>query len=582
MTLRARSGSTRPRRSNADNEARQKLLVTLGFIGVILTAVGILGAAVALTYYNDHLRAVATVDGTSITHDQLVKRAEIKFFNIGEGEKRVRESLAAGEVGKDVAAEQLQLLGKQRDTVAQDALDDLVRQALLVELTATEGIAYSDADLEAALSKEASKAELRKVLAIFVRPEVSAGAEFPDDQQRAAARANADAALARLKAGTDFGAVARQYSNDISKELGGDYGVVAATNPTDRPWVKAVFALPVNGTSDVIEGLDGTFRIGRVTEITAAREDPSFRAAVTKGPGLEDYKRSLIGQVLQQKITDKLVAAQTSGPVEQVHAFEIFIAARSEAGEEVRASHILYSPKRDPGGASALASDDPGWADAQAKADAAAAALRLLADVPTREAEFAKRATAESDDSSNAATGGDLGWFARGGMVQEFGDAIFVGTHLKGDIIGPVRTQFGWHLILFESRRLPPKERAAALIISAREPNADFAAIAKEESAGIEASKGGDLGWIAPGQSRDAKIETALFGLQAGQVSDGLQLVDGIYIYKVTERATRPLTVEQINQIGLYAFNTWYEPKRAAAAITFDTAALGAIATAGP
>jgi parvulin-like peptidyl-prolyl isomerase len=582
MTLRARSGGGRSRRSSADNEARQKLLVTFGFIGVILTAVGILGAAVAVSYYNDHLRAVATVDGVAITRDQLVKRAEIKLFSIGEGEKRVRESLAAGEVSKDIAAQELQLLTNQRDTVAQDALDDLVTQALLIEFTVAEGVTHDDADLEAALTTEASKPELRKTLAIFVRPEVSAGAEFPDEGQRTAAKANADAALAALKAGTDFGAVASQYSNDISKEQGGDYGVVAATNPTDRAWVKAVFALPLNGTSDVIEGSDGTFRIGRVTEITPAREDPTFRAAVAKGPGLEEYKRSLIGHVLQQKMTDRLVTAETSGPVEQVHAFEILIAAGGQAGDEVRASHILYSPKGDPGGASALPSDDPGWADAQAKADVAAAALRAIADVPTREAEFAKRATAESDDSSNGATGGDLGWFARGGMVQEFGDAIFEGTHLKGDIIGPVRSQFGWHVILFEGRRLPPKERAAALLITVREPNADFGAIAKEESAGIEASKGGDLGWIAPGQSRDAKIETALFGLQAGQISDGLELADGFHIYKVAERATRPLSVEQINQIGLYAFNTWFEPKKAAAKTTYDTSALGAVATTGP
>jgi peptidyl-prolyl cis-trans isomerase C len=42
--------------------------------------------------------------------------------------------------------------------------------------------------------------------------------------------------------------------------------------------------------------------------------------------------------------------------------------------------------------------------------------------------------------------GGDLGWFSRGQMVKEFDNAAF--SALKGAVVGPVRTEFGWHLIL--------------------------------------------------------------------------------------------------------------------------------------
>jgi peptidyl-prolyl cis-trans isomerase C len=42
--------------------------------------------------------------------------------------------------------------------------------------------------------------------------------------------------------------------------------------------------------------------------------------------------------------------------------------------------------------------------------------------------------------------GGNLGWFGKGDMVPEFENAAF--NAKKGEVVGPVKTEFGYHLIL--------------------------------------------------------------------------------------------------------------------------------------
>ena len=64
-------------------------------------------------------------------------------------------------------------------------------------------------------------------------------------------------------------------------------------------------------------------------------------------------------------------------------------------------------------------------------------------------ADFATLAKEHSDCPSGK-RGGDLGEFAQGQMVKEFDDVVFSGE--LGKTHGPVKTQFGYHLIEITSR----------------------------------------------------------------------------------------------------------------------------------
>ena len=72
--------------------------------------------------------------------------------------------------------------------------------------------------------------------------------------------------------------------------------------------------------------------------------------------------------------------------------------------------------------------------------------------------DFAKVADELSKDPGSQ--GGDLGWFTRDKMVPEFADAAF--KLEPGQVSGPVKSEFGWHIIKVEGKRdkpFPPFEQ---------------------------------------------------------------------------------------------------------------------------
>ena len=60
-------------------------------------------------------------------------------------------------------------------------------------------------------------------------------------------------------------------------------------------------------------------------------------------------------------------------------------------------------------------------------------------------------AAKEFSSCPSNAQGGDLGEFGKGQMVPEFDQAVFAAEVVK--VVGPVKTQFGYHLIKVEDKK---------------------------------------------------------------------------------------------------------------------------------
>ncbi len=138
--------------------------------------------------------------------------------------------------------------------------------------------------------------------------------------------------------------------------------------------------------------------------------------------------------------------------------------------EQVNAAHILVSVK--PAG-------DPN-ADALAKAKAETLAARAQ----IAGADFAKLANENTDDPSGKTTGGQLPPFSRGQMVPEFEAQAFAME--PGEIRGPIKTQFGYHIIKFNSkvpgrtRSLAEARPALAAELSEQQASAEVERLARE------------------------------------------------------------------------------------------------------
>jgi parvulin-like peptidyl-prolyl isomerase len=580
MTFRAKPVVKRSSKNSWESRDRRNTLLNLGFVAVIVAAVLLLLVAVGVTYYNDNLASVGSVDGSSISKAELRDRTIIEDWRLQEATRRIRTQVVAGRLTQAQADLQEQVIGQQQQQLVQISLERMIDNKLQATLAEQEGITVTDADVDAKLVEEATTPEERHVWLIEVEPVVPDGEVEADAQAIAEAKAKAEAALRDLRSGKSWDEVAKTVSTDTSTApQAGDLGWLNADDSqADEAFLSAVFAAAQDTPTEVIEGEDGIFRIGRVTEIAAESVDPAYEdKLVNEDIDLAKYRAVVRGDVIREKLEDKIVADATKeGPQRQVQEIYISESAADAPPTAVKVRHILYSPKDDPGGASQgdIPEDDPSWTQAQADADAA---YDTLVGDPTK---FDTLARTESDEASArgaTGSGGKLPGYVteESSYVEAFKDAVLVPNLRDGQILAPFKTEFGWHVV--QVMYHPTDKAHMDGLKTEADGGADFATLARDNSEASTAGRGGDLGWIAKGQLDDAQ-EAAIFAAPIGGTSDVVVVAeDGTYLFKVLAEEVRTPEGRQLEQIRDSAFSDWYQLKKDAVTIERDEQITNAI-----
>src|SRR4051794_16242338 len=557
-----------PRARTWEDRDRRSMLLNIGFGLTIVAALLLLVIAFAASWYDSNLAPAGSVNGQTITKDDYNRQLAINSFRIDYAQRRIRTLLSAGQIRTTDAQARLSALDQRKQQADTIALEQLIDGKVMESLAPQQGVTVTDADVDARLTEEATTPELRHAWEIAIAPVTPDGASEPDAPAKATAKAAAEKALADLKSGKTFEEIAKGVSTDTSKEQGGDLGFIDKNAALDKPFVDALFAAAPNMPTAVVEGADGVFRVGQVTEVVAPVVDATLADQVTgEGIHMDDFRAALRRDVVRTKLDDAVLATYLA-PGPQRDVSEIFMqAGTSEALDgAIKVRHILYSPNGDPSNASKVAKTDPAWAAAQAKAQATYD--KLKADP----SQFDATARAESDEDSAVTTGGKLPYFAPEDAIDPaFAAAIFAPGLQDGQLLPPVQSAFGWHVI--QVMHGPTDlEWANKLKTDIDAGKLSFADAARDNSDTAEAASGGDIGWVAKGQLSEDK-EKAIFAAPVGKVSDPLVVPDdGTYLFLVSDEVTRAPDATQKAALEGSAFSTWYSKHKADFDITRDPA----------
>ncbi len=293
---------------------------------------------------------------------------------------------------------------------------------------------------------------------------------------------------------------------------------------------------------------------------------PQFREQLQKeGVAYTSFREEIRQEILMQRLQEREVDNKIRVTESEIDNFLKASGVSTARQEEFNLSQILV---RVPENATAELINQR-----RQRAEKALNQLRSGTD-------FASVAASYSD-ATEALEGGSLGWRAKDRLPQLFLNAV---ADLKSGMHSEiVKSANGFHILQLNDRRTAAAEGEAAVpavqqtharhilikvnqVVSGPEARrrlvelkerldhkaATFEELAKLHSNDLSASKGGDLGWIYPGDTVP-EFQRAMDGLQPGEISEPVESPFGYHLIQVLERKVDDVSQERQRQAARQA-----------------------------
>ncbi len=305
------------------------------------------------------------------------------------------------------------------------------------------------------------------------------------------------------------------------------------------------------------------------TEVTASQEDLESHFAENQA----DY------ELPEQRMASYLLAdtvqlrREIEIPEEELTAYYESQSEEFTREEQVRARHVLLR----------VTPDRP--------AEQAEQELRAIRKRVEAGEDFSELAEEFSDDEDTSSRGGNLGFFGRNRMVKAFEDAAFGAA--VGDLVGPIKTDFGYHLIDVQAHReggLQPFDQVKAVVRSRLVAERvqeiaeskiqdiaqrietekltsaeDLANLASEEGLEVKTTELFGLGDNVVGVGRAPDFNAAAFELEAGGISKPVKLPRGWAILQLSE--IKPPRLPELSEVESQVRQAVEEKNRKVAAV---------------
>ncbi|BBP02896.1 chaperone SurA [Sulfuriferula plumbiphila] len=276
-----------------------------------------------------------------------------------------------------------------------------------------------------------------------------------------------------------------------------------------------------------------------------------FRTALAKeGMAFNKFRDDIRDEIILQRLREREVDSKINITEAEVDAY-LENQAKQGQEDEYNIAHILIRI--------------PEAATTEQIQQQRARAQKVL-DELRKGADFAQLSASYSD-ASNALEGGNMGWRRGSQLPTLFADAL--ARMQPGQISDIIRSSNGFHIlklidkrgqnakmvvqqthvrhILIKTNELVSEDDARNRLLQIRERllnGAKFEDMARQYSDDSSAAKGGDLGWVSPGETVP-EFERAMNALKPGEISQPVQTPFGLHLIQVLARRDQDVTKER-------------------------------------